>query len=158
MLITRLIFIQWKFSTPDQFIASPWKFSLKHSLVPKLSTLSSDPIEFADRPVPPKLDNSVSIFLTLSSQNRTWCCDTYSSNAWDHAIPLLACTIARLTTYCAGVCFKSLASKSFYGEQVPSLSSQDSSSVVVTQNMCVCFAWVQQTWSIGLRPKSPHFL
>ena len=93
MLITRLIFIQWKFSTPDQFIASPSTFSLKYSLFPKLSTLSSDPTEFVDRPVPEKLDNSASIFPKLSSQNRTWCCYTQqflssvstipASNAWD---------------------------------------------------------------------------
>ena len=35
MLITRLTCIQRKFPTPDQFIASTSKFSLKYSLVPK---------------------------------------------------------------------------------------------------------------------------
>ncbi|CAH3127952.1 unnamed protein product, partial [Porites lobata] len=41
-------------------------------------------------------------------------------------IPLLARTQARLTNYCAGLCFKSLASNFFYGEQVPSFMSRDS--------------------------------
>ena len=47
--------------------------------------------------------------------------------------PQLARTQARLTTYCAGLCFKSLASNFFYGEQVPSLMSRDSSFVIVTK-------------------------
>ena len=77
-------------------------FWLKYSLVPKLSTLSSDPIEFVDRPVPEKLDNSASIFPKLSSKNRTWCCDTQQflspvstisvSNAWDPDSPFGAHT------------------------------------------------------------------
>ena len=36
-----------------------------------------------------------------------------ASNAWDHD-SILARTQARLTTYCAGLCFKSLASKFFF--------------------------------------------
>ena len=36
-----------------------------------------------------------------------------TSNAWNHD-SLLARTQARLTTYCAGLCFKSLASKFFF--------------------------------------------
>ena len=58
-----------------------------------------------------------------------------ASNAWDHD-SILARTQARLTTYCAGLCFKSLASKFlvfFYEEQVPSLNSKDSSFVTVTK-------------------------
>ena len=58
-----------------------------------------------------------------------------TSNAWNHD-SLLARTQARLTTYCAGLCFKSLASKFFfffYGEQVPSLNPKDSSFVTVTK-------------------------
>ena len=57
-----------------------------------------------------------------------------TSNAWNHN-SLLARTQARLTTYCAGLCFKSLASKFFffYGEQVPSLNPKDSSFVTVTK-------------------------
>ena len=110
-------------------------FWLKYSLVPKLSTLSSDPIEFVDRPVPEKLDNSASIFPKLSSQIEHGA--VTRSNSYPQfprsplvtpgtLIPLLARTLARLTTYCAGLCFKSLASRFFYGEQVPSLSSEDS--------------------------------
>ena len=60
-------------------------------------------------------------------------------------IPLLARTQARLTTYFSDLCFKSLASKFFFffffsGEQVPSLNSKDSSFVIVTKKMCLCFA------------------
>ena len=55
MLITRLICMQCTFTTPDQFIASPSKFSLKYSLVPERNQ-RFQAIEFVDRPVPEKLD------------------------------------------------------------------------------------------------------
>ena len=87
-------------------------------------------------PVPEKLDNSASIFPKFSSQNRTQtalaCSNSYPQFPRSPLvtprtmIPLLARTPARLTTYCAGLCFKSLASRFFYWEQVPSLSSEDS--------------------------------
>ena len=48
MLITRLLCIQGKFTTPDQFIAPPSKFSVKYSIQPKWSTLSwTDPFRKA---------------------------------------------------------------------------------------------------------------
>ena len=60
-----------------------------------------------------------------------------TSNAWNHD-SLLARTQARLTTYRAGLCFKSLASKFFfYGEQVPSLNPKDSSFVTVTKTLSI---------------------
>ena len=141
--------------------------------------LSSDPIEFVDRPVPEKLDNSASIFPKLSSQNRTWCWTTLvcgargavtRSNSYPQfprsplvtpgtMIPLLARTLARLTTYCAGLCFKSWASKFvFMGNKFLLSTQKTRRKVLVTQNMCVCIAWVQQTCRTGLRRNSPHFL
>ena len=65
MLITRLLCIQWKFTTPDQ-LASPSEFCsfndcsffrpLTYSLVPMERNQHFQAIEFVDRPIPEKLD------------------------------------------------------------------------------------------------------
>ena len=82
MLITTPTCMQWKLTTPDQFIASPKKFSLKYSFAPKKSTLSSD-----------RIPSFASIFSKLSSQNKAGRYDTSrflypvskvsARNAWD---------------------------------------------------------------------------
>ena len=88
MLITRLICIQWKFTTPDH-LATPSKFRLSfgdkdspffstllYSLVPKKSTLSSDRIR------EPTRSGRARHLLNMLSRG-----DIYYHNS-----PLLACT------------------------------------------------------------------